>query len=162
MTSKLKHVINVKLISSDVASDLCKRITIQLPEYFGIMEANENYFNGIFQKTNFAAKYNNEYVGLLSLEFPYSNNSNVYWMGILPNYHNKGIGKKLLQYASKYSLEKGTASITVETLSPNQNDHNYYKTYQFYRSFGFHPLFNIKPLNYEWEMVYMIKILKIQ
>jgi hypothetical protein len=54
---------------------------------------------------------------------------------------------------------KGIKTISVETLSPLESDENYLKTYNFYESLGFFPLFNLKPVGYEWNMVYMIKIL---
>ena len=40
-----------------------------------------------------------------------------------------------------------------------ENDQNYLKTYKFYENIGFMPLFNLKPKDYEWNMVYMIKLL---
>jgi len=49
------------------------------------------------------------------------------------------------------------SNITVETLAPSAADSNYLKTYKFYESCGFKPLFNLKPKGYEWNMVYMVK-----
>ena len=49
--------------------------------------------------------------------------------------------------------------MTVETLAPAELDENYKKTYAFYKTVGFLPIFNLKPEAYEWNMVYMIKFL---
>ncbi len=51
----------------------------------------------------------------------------------------------------------GAKTISVETLSPEEADENYIKTYQFYKSLNFVPLFNLKPESYECNMVYMLK-----
>lgn len=80
-------------------------------------------------------------------------------MGILRDYHRIGIGKILSYEAFKQAKNRGAKTISVETLSPEETDKNYLKTYQFYKSLGFAPLFNLKPQGYEWNMVYMLKSL---
>nr|WP_231555864.1 GNAT family N-acetyltransferase [Rickettsia hoogstraalii] len=98
-----------------------------------------------------------KYVGLLSLEFPYLSNGNIYWMAILRDYQNLGLGKKLIEVASIYAQEKKAETLTIETLALKEADENYFKTYKFYEACGFKPLFNLKPQNYKWNMVYMVK-----
>lgn len=61
--------------------------------------------------------------------------------------------------AFKQAKNRGAKTISVETLSPEEADENYLKTYHFYKSLGFSPLFNLKPQGYEWNMVYMLKSL---
>jgi GNAT superfamily N-acetyltransferase len=96
-----------------------------------------------------------KYVGLLSLDFPYPTNGNIYWMGVLSAFQGQGIGSLLLQEAIHYARQQGAASMTVETLAPAESDANYLKTYNFYKNNGFNPLLNLKPVGYEWNMVYM-------
>lgn len=72
-------------------------------------------------------------------------------------FHNQGIGSRLLREAENYSTLHGAESITVETLSPKAADDNYVKTYNFYIKQNFKPLFNLKPYSPEHEMVYMYK-----
>lgn len=149
--------IDIEEINQDQAETLCRNITQDLPEYFGISSANEQYFKGIRSCKNLAAKVDNQYVGLLSLNFPYANNSNIYWMAILRDHQTKGIGRKLVEEACRFSRKLNATTMTVETLSPEESDENYLKTYQFYESSGFKPLINLKPEGYEWKMVYMVK-----
>lgn len=144
-------------ISPDDAESLCRYITKDLPEYFGIPEANEHYAIGIRSRMNLAAKLDNNYVGLISLDFPYPNNSNLYWMGVLKHYQRQGIGKKLLFAAYNGAKKLGAKSMTVETVSPSESDENYLNTYKFYNNNGFQPLFNLMPKGYDWNMVYMVK-----
>lgn len=142
------------------AEELCRKITVDLPEYFGLPECNESYAQGVKEKVNFAARKDNILVALLSLDFPYPNNANIYWMGIMKANQGIGIAKALLTRAETYALLKNAKTITVETLSPKESDENYLKTYEFYIKNGFNPLFDLKPPGYEWNMVYMAKILK--
>lgn len=151
-------MIQIEEISSQRAENLCRKITQDLPEYFGLPQANEYYALGVRSRLNLAAKMRGEYVGLISMDFPYPNNGNIYWVAVFREFHSRGIGSKLMEVASRLVKEKGASTITVETLAPNESDENYLKTYQFYRKNGFVPLLNLKPQDSKWTMVYMIKI----
>ncbi len=152
-------MIKIETITLDLAEALCRKITADLPEYFGLPEVNEHYAIGVRSRINLAARVGEEYVALISIDFPYPENANIYWMGILRDCHRKGIGKLLSYEAFKQAKNRGAKTISVETLSPEETDENYLKTYNFYRSLGFAPLFNLKPEGYEWNMVYMLKSL---
>jgi GNAT superfamily N-acetyltransferase len=152
-------MIKIETITPDLAEGLCRKITVDLPEYFGLPEVNEHYAVGVRSRLNLAACIGEEYVGLISIDFPYPENANIYWMGILRGYHRTGIGKLLSDEAFKQAKNRGAKTISVETLSPEETDENYLKTYQFYKSLGFAPLSNLKPQGYEWNMVYMLKSL---
>ena len=155
----MKAEIEIEEIDQNQAETLCRSITKDLPEYFGIPSANEQYFKGVRSCKNLAAKIGNQYVGLLSLNFPYANNSNIYWMAVLRDHQAKGVGGKLMEEACELAGKSNAATMTVETLSPDESDENYLKTYQFYQSSGFKPLIKLKPEGYEWNMVYMVKYL---
>jgi len=150
-------VYTIEPIPSEVAEALCREITSDLPEYFGLPQANEQYFVGVQSRYNFAAKIDGKYVGLLSLDFPYPGSSNIYWMAVLREYQSHGIGGRLLDHACAFAKTNDATTITVETLAPQEADENYLKTYRFYEHSGFKPLFNLKPAGYEWNMVYMVK-----
>jgi GNAT superfamily N-acetyltransferase len=126
-----------------------------LPEYFGLPEANQHYEQGMQDKSVLAMKINNEYVGLLALEFPYTTNANIFWLGIKPKFHRCGFGYAMIKYALDYCKQKGFKTLTVETLSPSEKDENYMKTFKFYCKCGFLPLFDLKPNGYEYNMTYM-------
>ena len=136
-------MIQVELISPDLAESLCRKITADLPEYFGLPDANEHYAVGVRTRLNLAAKLNEDYLGLISIDFPYPNNSNIYWMALLRNYQGRGAGHKLIEHACKLARDKGATTMTVETLAPTEADENYLKTYHFYQSVGFSPLLNL-------------------
>jgi len=150
-------VIEIEQIGCDIAEELCRKITKDLPEYFGIPDANEHYAQGMRSRLNLAAKLDDEYVGLISIDHPYPNNSNIYWMAVLKAFQGKGIGAKLIIAACHKAQKYGATSMTVDTLAPENSDENYLKTYKFYQANGFMPLLNLKPEGYEWDMVYMAK-----
>lgn len=147
----------IQQISSDISEKLCRKIIADLPEYFGLPECNEEYAKGVRSRINFAIAEKENFIGLLSLDFPYPTNSNIYWMGILRKYQSMGLGQLLLNQAVAFAKGKSAKTMTVETLAPFESDANYRKTYEFYAKVGFKPLFNLKPKGYEWNMVYMIK-----
>lgn len=151
---------NIEIISSGLAEEVCRKITADLPEYFGLPEANEHYASGVRSRINWAAKVNSEYVGLISIDFPYQENATIYWMAVLRNFQRAGIGRNLAEAAFQHAKNNGAKTISVETLAPHESDENYLKTYQFYKQLGFSPLFNLKPTGYEWNMVYMVKLLE--
>lgn len=145
----------IEQITSEIAESVCHQITLDLPDYFGLPECNEQYAKGMLSRINFAAVVGDTYVGLLSLDFPYPANSNIYWMGVLRAYQGQGVGYLLVQAAVDYAKQLGAVTMTVETLAPTESDENYLKTYKFYEDIGFNPLLDLKPSGYEWNMVYM-------
>lgn len=98
-------------------------------------------------------------IGLISIDFPYQNSANIYWMGILKAHHHKGYGAQLIEIACQYAKQHHAKMITVETLSPKESDKNYLKTFRFYESVGFIPMFDLKPNGYTWNMTYLCKML---
>lgn len=153
-------MIKIEKITGEFAHTLCRTITKDLPEYFGLPEANKHYAIGVKMRTNFAAKEEGNYIGLISIDFPYPNNANVYWVAVRRNFHRQGVGKQLIDAACHFAKMQGATTITVETLSPSESEENYLKTYRFYQSVGFNALFDLKPTGYEWNMVYMVKQLE--
>lgn len=137
----------------------CQSITATLPEWFGIPEANERYAKGVRERLALGYMLSETCAGLLSLEFPFSNTANIYWMGVKKEVHGLGIGQSLLQSAERLCIERNIYSLTVETLSPKEKDPNYLKTYEFYLSKGFKPLFELHTYSPDFQMVYLSKIL---
>lgn len=150
---------SIHLLDPDEAEKACREIAATLSEYFGIPEANEQYAKGIRNRPTFAVKVKNEYVGVISCEIPFSNNANIYWMAVKNECHGKGIGSELLKFLETFCREKGCSSLSVETLSPKENDVNYLKTYDFYCKNGFQPLFELNTHGPDFKMVYLYKLL---
>lgn len=149
-------------LSPNEAERACRKISASLPEWFGIPEANERYAEGVRTRLALGYLVNNICVGMISLEFPFENSANIYWMGVNNDWHFHGIGKALLRFAEIICLKREVYSISVETLSPKENDDNYLKTYRFYTNKGFRPLFELNTYGPEYLMVYLNKVLSPQ
>lgn len=152
--------LTIHVLNASTSEQACRELTLSLPEYFGIQEANERYAKGVRELLTFGAKLNGTCVGLISLEMPFPNNANIYWMAVKKEYHGQGIGSSLLKYAETYCSKKQCTSMTVETLSPAEKDPNYIKTYTFYRRNGFEPLFELNTYGPDFKMVYLYKKLE--
>jgi len=141
------------------SEEACRNIAATLPEWFGIPEVNERYAKGVKERLTLGYVVDGNCLGLLSLEFPFPTTANIYWMGIQRDARGKGIGTALLQYAERLCQEKKIYSLTVETLSPKEEDSNYLHTFQFYMKRGFRPLFELHPYSPDYLMVYLNKII---
>lgn len=153
--------VTIKLIKPSLAKKVCRAITATLPEWFGIPEANARYEQGMVDRLSFAACIEDQYVGLITLEFPFPHTAHIYWMGVDKSHHGKHIGRKLLMMAENYCQEHRYSTLVVETVSPKQNDLNYQKTYAFYEQHGFKPLFEMRRYTPQTLMVYMQKTLSL-
>ncbi len=61
-------------------------------------------------------------------------------MGILPDYHRKGIGRALIDSVMSWTKERGYEFLQVKTLDESHPDVHYSGTRKFYLSVGFRPL----------------------
>ncbi len=98
-----------------IKQEVCANIINALPEWFGNQEHNKNYISGTADRRCFAAAIDEKYIGLIAIEELYQYNLNIYWFGVLPQYHRQGIGTKLLQKIYTYCYCNNINSITVET-----------------------------------------------
>jgi GNAT superfamily N-acetyltransferase len=57
-------------------------------------------------------------------------------MGVLPEYHRKGIGTKLFEAAKKIAVEKGFSFLQVKTVQMGKYE-EYDRTNRFYLALGF-------------------------
>ena len=83
---------SIQIIEPALAEKVCRDLTDGLPEWFGIPEANERYAKGCTERTSFASILDKNYVGMITLEFPFPNNANIYWMAVNQKFHGKKIG----------------------------------------------------------------------
>ncbi|MDB6081482.1 MAG: Acyl-CoA N-acyltransferase [Chlamydiia bacterium] len=150
---------NVSIVHLEpvLSEQTCRVISSTLPEWFGIPEANEKYAAGVKERTSFSAVVQGECAGMITLDFPFPNVANIYWLAVKKEFHHQGIGTALLKYAESFCLMQKYHSLTVETLSPKQNDSNYLKTYNFYKNLGFQELFELQPYGPDNTMIYLFK-----
>lgn len=121
-------------------SAICKTIIKALPAWFGISESNQSYIKNITACDVFAAYVDGHVVGAIALKYHFNKTAEIWWMGILPGQHGKGVGTKLFERARQWAVQAGSSSMIVSTLSDRSDDEHYARTREFYLKQGFKPL----------------------
>lgn len=76
-------------------------------------------------------------MGFISIKENSKYTAEVYVMGVLSDYHKRGIGRKLINKVLKWSKEQGYEFLQVKTLDESHPDIYYEGTRRFYKSVGF-------------------------
>lgn len=111
-----------------------------LPEWFGIEEATQMYIDAAGENPTILAldaERENLTVGFVTLVQHSPSSAEVYVMGVLPDYHRRGVGRVLLESAEAYLRGKGALFLQVKTLSDKHPDEGYRETRAFYLAMGF-------------------------
>ena len=118
---------------------ICSSILEALPEWFGIPEAVVEYTNASVDKLFFCAFHGNRPVGFLYLKETGRDTVELAVMGVLQEYHRKGIGRELFENALEAARVQGYSFIQVKTVQMGIYD-TYDITNRFYVSLGFREL----------------------
>lgn len=151
-TALLKELANtrdyfIKTISDPKSkSNITNSILRKLPDWFGIEGAIIEYVDKVKDTIFYVALDNNKPVGFLSLKFNNEYTCEIYVMGIIKEYHNRGIGRDLVERAISYLTKNNYKFLMVKTLGQSHPDKNYKGTREFYRKLGFYPLEEIKEI----------------
>lgn len=133
--------ITIEIITEEEKkSEICRKVLFALPEWFGIEEATEEYIDGVKGKQFLAAKIYDEFVGFYSIKDHFSETSEIYVCGVLPQFHRNGIGRLLQMETEKLLRTQNKRFLTVKTLSNSHPDKGYAGTRKFYQAQGFIPL----------------------
>jgi len=127
-------------------SALCVPILRLLPEWFGMEAGILNYEREIDHLPTFVATEAECVQGFLSLKQhgPYS--AEILVMGVHPEAHHRGIGRRLVEAAEAYARDMHLEYLQVKTLGPSRPDEGYTKTRAFYEAMGFRPLEEFKQI----------------
>ena len=138
--------ISVEPISdSAVKASLCAEITAELPMWFGRPEANAHYIRNIVDRHVLAGGIDGRICGLIALEDHFAVTCNVWWLGVSPSAHRRGIGRALIERAAEQARARGCRRLAVETMSPRANSPEYDLTRLFYQAVGFVPFIELEP-----------------
>lgn len=138
----------IKVISNPLKKELIARtILYDLPEWFGIPEATEEYINKSRDMLMFVSlDDNNEANGFVCIEPHNTDTIEIYVMGVLKKQRKKGIGRDLIKKVNEYAKAEGYKLIEVKTLDESFPDQGYQETRLFYQSVGFSKLETILSL----------------
>ncbi|MCJ7702858.1 MAG: GNAT family N-acetyltransferase [Anaerolineales bacterium] len=121
-------------------SEICEPILKDLPEWFGIAAANQQYLKDINELPTFLAIVQDKAVGFLTLKEHSPFAAEIHILGVRPEFHRQGIGRSLVQAGELFLKNHKIEFLQVKTLSDSHPDENYTKTRAFYRSMGYKPL----------------------
>lgn len=111
-----------------------------LPEWFSPPEDIVNK-SVIHREYPFFVAYDGDTaIGFVALKMHNEYTTDIYNLGILKEYHRRGIGHKLMEACTQFCKERGYRFLTVKTLDESAVYEPYNGTRAFYRKEGFYPL----------------------
>ena len=99
--------ITVEEVSADKKQSIAREILEALPDWFGIPESREQYIKESADQPFFAAYILDKPVGFLCLKETGKETVELCVMGVLKEYHRKGIGRKLFETARETAKRSG-------------------------------------------------------
>lgn len=130
----------VEITDPAYKTGLCHRVLSDLPQWFGIPEANLEYCSEV-KKHRFMAVYHGESeVGFAAIKKNNAFVAELFVMGILAQYHRMGFGRALVQFIVDDIRQKGFQYLEVKTLDESAKSEHYQRTRKFYLNQGFIPL----------------------
>lgn len=130
---------NIEIVRR-ASGTICASILGELPEWFGIQEANEAYAVLAEGPDTWLAISGEKVLGLMVLKRHQDAAIENSLLAVRPAHHRQGIGRLLLQHALPIASDEGASYLTVKTLGPSRDYEPYARTRAFYRSFGFTPV----------------------
>ncbi len=115
-------------------------ILAALPHWFGFEESNRQYVRDIEALPTFVARDGGEPVGFMTVRRHFPESAELLVLGVLPNRHRQGIGRRLLEAVEAWLGADGVRFVQVKTLGPSDPDEGYRRTRAFYTALGFAPL----------------------
>lgn len=132
---KIKGIFDEKQ-KIEIATNILK----SLPDWFGVAESTQEYIDKSSKLPLFSAVEESKALGFISIKENNQYSAEIYVMGILPDYHRRGIGRALIDSVMSWAKEKGYEFLQVKTLDESHPDVHYSGTRKFYLSVGFRPL----------------------
>jgi GNAT superfamily N-acetyltransferase len=122
------------------AGSVCRAILDQLPSWFGIPEANDDYVATADTHPGVIAAVDGVDVGITTIRRHFATAAEVHLMAVAPDHHRHGVGRAMLRHVEERLRRDGVEYLQVKTLSPSRPDEGYAKTRRFWLACGFVPL----------------------
>ena len=115
---------------------IAERILLALPDWFGIPESTQKYIDDSDRQPFWAYIENNEPVGFVTFSESSAYTAELHVMGVLPEYHRRGIGRQLFDALYNYCRLERYEFLQVKTVDAGHFA-EYDRTRLFYESMGF-------------------------
>ncbi len=126
----------VKISDPSEKQRIARTILEALTDWFEVKESREKYIAESAGQLFIAAKEEDKYVGFLCLKETGRETVELAVMGVLKEFHRKGIGKALFEAARAAAKEAGYSFMQVKTVRMGMYE-DYDRTNLFYISCGF-------------------------
>ena len=134
----------------ELKAEICESILKSLPSWFGNEEAVADYTNKVKDMTFYCTCADGKPVGFVAVKDHNEYTAEVCVMGILKEYHRRGIGRALINRCEEFCRINNKVFLTVKTLDESRPSKSYQQTRRFYLAMGFRPL-EILPLHWDKE-----------
>ena len=128
-----------QVTDSEEKEQIVRQILEKLQDWFGVTESREKYIHESKGQDCFAAFSGNLPVGFLCLKETGPETIELAVMGILKEYHRRGIGRSLFDAAKRHAAARGYVFMQVKTVRMGFYD-DYDDTNRFYKALGFREL----------------------
>lgn len=134
---KMKENITIEQVfDKGDKKDIARRILEALPEWFEVEESREQLIEDSVEQIFVVAKDNDEPVGFACLKGTGKDTAELAVLGVLKEYHRKGIGTDLVEEARDIAKHSGFSFLQVKTVEMGKYE-EYDKTNLFYSNVGF-------------------------
>ena len=128
---------NITKLTNNTEKQTITRLILEaLPDWFGIPEAREEYIEGSKNNIFFCAYDEDTPIGFLYIKETGNATAELACMGVLKEYHRRGIGRALFEHAKNAAKEAGYSFLQVKTVQMGKYA-DYDNTNRFYLSLGF-------------------------
>lgn len=127
----------VRVNTPERKRSIAREVLSDLPEWFGIPEAVEEYVCGSAEKTMFAAETEDgACIGFMSLHRTSAHTAELYVLGVKSVYHGQGAGRAMFEACLREARSCGCRLMQVKTLAAGCCE-EYDATRRFYERLGF-------------------------
>lgn len=129
----------VSIVDKDEKEQIASLILNALPGWFGLPDSTKEYIEKSRNMPFWAWMENDQALGFAALKQTSPHTAEIFVMGVMPQAHQRGIGKKLFLAFEDYARKKGYSFLQVKTV---QTGHyaEYDITNAFYQKMGFKEL----------------------
>ncbi len=141
----------IRQITDNLTKQSIARLILEaLPDWFGIPDAREEYITESVDQMFFCAFDDDKPLGFLYLKETGRETVELCVMGVLKEFHRKGIGRTLFSRAKEAAGEQGYSFMQVKTVQMGKYE-EYDRTNKFYLSLGFKEFEVFPTLWDEWN-----------
>lgn len=121
--------------------EAAKRLLAEVPEWFGLPEANADYIEAARTKETWTVRDDDgNVIGLTLVDRHFPHLAELHLMVVDRDRHGQGVGTAMVRAVEEDARERGVQLLEVKTLGSSHPDPGYARTRHFYEQARFLPL----------------------